>query len=62
MKLTGKSCGGSGADAADLGDFRRPCTGKTTTVAKLLAALIQMADANAAVSVWLHQRVKLPRA
>ncbi len=33
-----------GADAADLGDFRRPRTGKTTTVAKLLAALIQMAD------------------
>ncbi len=62
MKLTGKKCGGSGADAADLGDFRRSWHRKTTTVAKLLAALIQMADGERAVSVWLHQRVKLPRA
>ncbi len=43
-KPTGKSGRGGGADPPHLSDLRRSWTGKTTTVAKLLAALIQIED------------------
>ncbi|XPE62829.1 AAA family ATPase [Shigella flexneri] len=45
----------------NLGDSGGPGTGKTTTVAKLLAALIQMADGERCRIRLAAPTVKLPR-